>query len=613
MNRPPVPWHLAVLASGLTLISASGAAVHQGIPLGPAGTQRTGFSRLPSTQTGVAFTNRLSEILSQNNQILENGSGVAMGDVDGDGRCDLYLCGSENDNRLFRNLGDWKFADMTGTAGVACAGQLSTGAVLADVDGDGDLDLLVNGVGVGTRLFSNNGRGEFTEVTRSGLRRSGAATSMALADLDGDRDLDLYVCHYRTTSVRGDDQPPAISAQMVKGRLVVTPADRFFGLLRADGTVEVVEKGEPDVLYWNDGRGNFTAASWTHGTFLDVHGRLLTAAPEEWGLSVMLRDLDGDGTTDIYVGNDFFRSRDQLWLGDGRGHFRAAAPTVIRGFPLSSMAIDVADINRDGHDDFLVAEMLSRDHRTRRYQRANAPRTAQNLPLTDPEFQIEHPRNVLQLARGDGTFADVTWLSGLAATDWTWNVAFLDVDLDGWEDLLVATGNAHDVLDLDAQELIDRAGLKRSRPLLSYYPKLEQPNLAFRNNRDLTFSLERQPWFRRPPSRSPPEPAALSSNMPMAFSNRCRIWEEPGCPFQGPSVPTRSTPTQRPSSTGYASSGNWDWRRAFPPNLIQPAVAHASAGFFALRHRENGGSGSTGIPSLRGLTFSRGSNQSDSP
>lgn len=494
MNPASVPRTLAVLAGLLVVtggVFAQNAAPDRGhrlTPLSPTVAGRTGFARLSSEVTGVAFTNHLSALLALNNQVLENGAGVALGDVNGDGRCDVYLCGSESDNRLFLNQGEWKFADITPAAGVACAGQLSSGAVLADVDGDGDLDLLVNGIGVGTRLFLNDGQGRFSESNRSGLQRRGAATSMALADLDGDGDLDLYVCFYRTTSARGDAHPPAVSARLVQGELVVTPADQFFGLLRADGTVEVIEKGEPDVLYWNDGQGQFSAASWTNGTFLDDRGQPLKAPPEDWGLSVMLRDLNGDDAPDIYVCNDFFRSRDRLWLGDGQGRFRAASPSVLRGFPLSSMAVDVADVDRDGHDDVLVAEMLSRDHRTRRRQRANAPNAAQSLPITHPEFQIEHPRNVLQWARGDGTFADVGWLSGLAATDWTWNVAFLDVDLDGWEDLLVATGNAHDVLDLDAQASIDRAGPKRSQPALAFYPPLDQPNLAFRNNRNLTFT-----------------------------------------------------------------------------------------------------------------------------
>ena len=455
---------------------------------------RTGFTRLDSHRTSLNFTNQLSETLALNNQLLENGAGIALGDVDGDGWCDIYLCGAENSNKLFRNLGDWKFEDITDAAGVACVGQFSTGAALVDLDGDGDLDLLVNGLGVGTRCFLNDGRGHFSEDNASGLKRSGGATSLALADVDGDGDLDLYVTNYRVSSARHDRPPPKITARIVEGKVSVAPEERFIGFLHSDGQIEVVEKGEPDVFYRNKGNGKFTPVSWTDGTFLDESGKPLSAAPEEWGLSVMLRDFNGDGAPDIYVCNDYFRSRDRLWLNDGKGRFRAISPLAWREMPMSSMAVDAADINRDGVDDLLVVEMLSREQRIRQYQRANAPKPEQNLPVSEPAYQPEIPRNTLHLGRGDGTFAEIAHLAGLAASDWSWSIAFLDVDLDGWEDLLVATGNAHDVLDLDAQNELDHASAQSAKRGLQFYPPLEQPNLAFRNRHDLTFEEVGGAW-----------------------------------------------------------------------------------------------------------------------
>src|SRR5262249_51077120 len=131
-------------------------------------TGKTGFTQISAAQSGISFSNHLSTAELEKNRILENGSGVALGDVDGDGWCDIYFCALEGGNKLYRNLGNWQFEDITEKAGVRCPGQFSTGAVFADVDGDGDLDLLVNSIGGGTRLFLNDGHGHFTENTNSG-------------------------------------------------------------------------------------------------------------------------------------------------------------------------------------------------------------------------------------------------------------------------------------------------------------------------------------------------------------------------------------------------------------------------------------------------------------
>ena len=145
--------------------------------------------------TGVWFTNELQGDLYLTNAVAHNGAGVAIGDVDGDGWADIYLCSVQGPNRLYRNLGNWRFEEMD-AGEAACVGQLSTGATFADVDGDGDLDLLVNGIAAGTRLFLNDGKGRWTEMKDSGLSRTNSAMSMALADIDGDGDLDLYCTHY---------------------------------------------------------------------------------------------------------------------------------------------------------------------------------------------------------------------------------------------------------------------------------------------------------------------------------------------------------------------------------------------------------------------------------
>ena len=405
-----------------------------------------GFSLLPPELTGIEFTNVLSDKKAAENQIRLNGSGVALGDVDGDGWTDIYLCGLEADNALYRNLGGWRFTNVTAAAGVACSGQFSTGATFADVDGDGDLDLLVNGIGVGTRLFLNDGHGVFSEATHSGLSRRYGAMTSALADVDGDGHLDLYVANYRTTTIRST----GFAVLNVGGRRMIRPEDRDRLEYTADG--RVLEQGEPDFLYRSDGGVGFIAQSWTNGTFLDEDGKPLGQPPFDWGLSAMFRDLNGDRAPDLYVCDDF-HSPDRVWLNDGQGRFRALPRLALRHTATFSMAVDFADVDRDGLDDIFVADMLSLQHSRRLMQTAGAAPYTWQIGRSDDRPQFD--RNTLHLNRGDGTYAEVAWYAGLQASEWTWAALFLDVDLDGYEDLLCSTGNLFDMQDQDAEARIE--------------------------------------------------------------------------------------------------------------------------------------------------------------
>lgn len=458
-----------------------------------------GFTQLPAAVTGVTFTNLLSDAAEAHNRLLEIGSGVALGDVDGDGWTDLYLCGLEGSNAIYRNLGNWRFEDITARAGVACPGQFSTGCVLVDLEGDGDLDLLVNSLGGGTRLFRNDGKGVFSEDRQSGLFPAFGATSMALADLDGDGDLDLYVTNYRTDTFL--DQPEALSPKLRRqpdGSTSVEPKERFVILPAPTGPPLVVERGEPDVAYINRGGGHFAPVPWNLGVFRSAEGGRLASTPTDWGLAVLFRDLNGDRLPDLYVCNDFVYWPDRVWLNrDGR-FFQPAPAHAFRTFSLASMAVDVADLNRDGVDDLFVSDMLNPRRQARAWQRPDTLDETVRWPKHDPDFIPEVPRNTLQLARGDGTYAEIAQLAGVAATDWTPAVAFLDVDLDGWEDLLLVTGNKHDVQDTDALGALG-SRMRASTPAMrrqerAQLPPRKAPSLALRNRHDLTFEDASARW-----------------------------------------------------------------------------------------------------------------------
>ncbi len=463
------------------------------------GARSIGFETVAQADSGVEFVNQLSEARGAVNRIYENGSGVAIGDVDGDGWPDIYLCGLENDNRLYKNLGGWRFEDVTQSAGVECAGQYSTGAVFADVDGDGDLDLLVNGTGAGSRLFMNNGAGRFDERKDSGLLASGGASSMALADVDLDGDLDLYVTYYRTDTVKNSPPDLKVQVRMENGKPVVSPADRFIAVEKPEqGGVMLVELGEPDQFYLNDGEGRFSAISWTDAAFLSESGEALSETPREWGLSVMFRDMNQDGLPDIYVCNDFYYSEDRIWLSVGKGRWRAVGEKVFRKLSMSSMALDFADINRDGLDDLFVADMLSQDPVMRQIQQANSDYSRMDISNSQFVTRPQVARNTLHLNRGGGSYSEIAELSGVDASGWTWGVAFMDVDLDGYEDILVTNGHGHNVTDSDALDRLSKimqpSSLRERVALLREFGPLKTPNVAFRNRGDLTFESVGSEW-----------------------------------------------------------------------------------------------------------------------
>ena len=456
----------------------------------------SGFQLLAPADSGLDFTNYVPESRHWTNQLLLDGGGVTAADFDGDGFPDLFFTGQNGLSSLWRNHGQWHFTNITRQAfgdHSPLAGLDALGCAFADLNGDGHPDLIVNSHGQGTYLFINDGHGHFNAFPRV-LNPGRGGYTVAVADIDGDGWLDVYLCNYRVRALM--DMPNARATlktvnghpevATVDGRPTTEPdlTNRF--IVNSRGGVD--EVGEPDVLYRNLGGTNFEEVPWTGGSFLDEQGRPLTAPLFDWGLSAMFRDLDGDGRPELYVCNDF-QSPDRLWLNESRpGHIRlrAAPKNVLRHTSFFSMGVDFADVNRDGHDDFIVLDMLGRDHRQRLTQLTPPP--PEGLDPANSSTVMQYPVNSVQYGRGDGTFAEVAAFAGLQATEWSWTPAFIDVDLDGWEDLLVTNGQWRAARDLDI--INDLKRLRRQRKVSDAdifearkaFPRFAPPKLAFRND-----------------------------------------------------------------------------------------------------------------------------------
>ncbi|SHG61438.1 Repeat domain-containing protein [Fodinibius roseus] len=457
-----------------------------------------GFEELSPTETNIDFVNHLSEKNMGDNRVLLNGSGVAVGDMDGDGLADIYFAQLEGPNKLYKNIGGMRFRDITEEAGLEHENYLTTGVASADIEGDGDLDILATGFDGGNALYINNGEGKFSLKKNSGITSGDGSTTMTLADIDSDGDLDLYIANYKVKSARdkyslSDLVLENITQKEADTLKLVPPYDQDYILLGNKSNYDVRELGEVDELFINKGDGSFKKVQNTEERFLTEKGNR-RGLKRDWGLTAKFQDLNGDHLPDLYVCNDYW-TPDRIWMNQGNGRFKAVDKKAVRKFSLSSMGVDVSDINRDGYVDIFTTEMLSPHHTNRSRQFVT------QSPFIDSREEIDHPilavQNALHVNRGDNTFAETAFFSGIEATGWSWGTQFLDVDLDGYEDIIIATGNTADFQDLDTQERLGRQMSRTGKDIEGFlleFPSLELPNKIFQNNRDLTFKDKSFEW-----------------------------------------------------------------------------------------------------------------------
>ena len=443
---------------------------------------------MPASYTGVRFANRLTETREMNvftYRNFYNGGGVAIGDLNGDGLPEVVLTSNQGGPQLVLNKGKFQFRDVTKLAGLtSAAGSWTTGVAIADVNGDGWLDIYVcrAGMGSATRranaLWINDGPNEdsvptFTEQAGAyGVADEGYATHAAFFDYDRDGDLDLFLIN---------NSPRAVSS---------------FGLRN---TRNVRDPNGGHKLYRHDG-ARFVDVSRQAGIFGSEAG---------FGLGLAVGDVNRDGWPDVYVANDFFE-RDYLYINNKDGSFAESLDRQMPSVTYFSMGMDIGDIDDDGWPDIYTTDMLPEDEYRLRTMSSFEEWDVYMAKVRN-DFHYQFMRNMLQHNNGNGTFSDVGQMAGVAATDWSWSALIADLDLDGLKDIFVTNGLARDVTSQDYIAFLANQGtLKQAASggrvdylkLIDAMSSTPLADYAFHNRGGLTFTNEAKAWGLATPSFS---------------------------------------------------------------------------------------------------------------
>ena len=392
------------------------------------------FKPVPNNEVGITFANVVKESSELNIITYEyfyNGGGVGLGDFNNDGLIDIYFSGNLQPGKLYLNKGNWKFEDITAKAGVTGKKGWKTGVSIADVNGDGFLDMYICYSGPVEKkertneLYINNGNLTFTEKAAiMGVADSGYSTQAAFFDYDRDNDLDLFVINHNNKNFRNFD------ASFVK---------------------KIVDADAGDRLYRND-NNKFTDVTLVAG---------IISNPLGYGLGVSVSDLNNDGWPDIYVTNDYVEE-DYLYINNRNGTFTEKLKDGIRHISNFSMGCDIADINNDGWSDVFTLDMLPEDNKRQKLLYMPDNYEVYNNQLQNG-FHHQLMRNMLQLNNGDGTFSEIGQLSGVYCTDWSWSSLLTDFNNDGNKDLFITNGYGRDMTNRDFVKFYANERLKYLR------------------------------------------------------------------------------------------------------------------------------------------------------
>ena len=444
------------------------------------------FQNVSPESIGITFRHQWKPADQHQAILLKTGftgGGVCLGDYDGDGLCDVYFTSPHGGNRLFRNLGGFKFEDKTNEQKVACGESWNTGATFVDLNNDAHLDLVVNAYDSPNHVFLNDGKGNLrsADMRSMGLSKSGANVKLIFADYDNDGDLDAYL----VTNRLEPKSPVRVRYLGSKGNYRVAPEfEELVGVINLpSGRQQFTKAGQFDRLYKNQfsetGVLRFRDVTKEAGLTGNFHG-----------LDATWWDFNSDGAPDIYVANDF-TDPDQLLRNNGDGTFTDVTLASLPHTPWFAMGCAVGDFNNDTRLDLMATDMSGTSHYREKMAMGSMDAVAWFLDTAEPR---QYMRNSLYINNGTDRFFEMAHMSGLASSDWTWSVKVADLDNDGWEDVFVTNGFTRDYLNSDFNESLKKQG--KEKKSLAWYdaPELKEQNLLFRNQGDLKFRNVTKQW-----------------------------------------------------------------------------------------------------------------------
>lgn len=441
----------------------------------------TQFTKLTAERTGLDFSVPIDNDHPQR-YLYHSGffcGGIAIGDVDGDEQPDVYLVNGPGKNKLFRQVGDFRFEDITQFSGTDGGDAWGTGVAMVDIDNDGDLDIYVCNYDHPNLLYLNDGQGRFTESAKHfGLDIIDASLQPAFCDYDRDGDLDVYLLTYRYYHLRGAPHP--LPVRQAGNRYRVLPEyTKYFGIIDLENGKQTLRPiGRPDRLLRNDDL-SFTDVTESAG----IYGT-------GFGLSATWWDYDGDGLFDLYVGNDL-KDADRFYRNNGDGTFSDVLAEVVPHSTWYSMGADAADLNNDGMMDFLIADMSATTHVKQKTTMGDMGAGKSEMIRKRPH---QYMRNALYVASGANRFLEAAYLAGLADTDWTWAVKLADFDNDGRTDAFFTNGMTRSFNHSDFQAPGEALLRMTEWDAYEKAPIRKEQNLAFRNQGDLDFADVSQEW-----------------------------------------------------------------------------------------------------------------------